>query len=58
MLTPVRDSANKVMPCQNGEFLFSLSNLQVFIVKGFEGDENLGYVVVQVLRLKMYHLGL
>ncbi|KAI4468676.1 autophagy-related 2 isoform a [Holotrichia oblita] len=55
MNTPVRDVATNVIPCQQGEFVFSVEDATVFSVSGYNGDTNLGYVCVQVKSAQLHH---
>ncbi|CAH0551837.1 unnamed protein product [Brassicogethes aeneus] len=55
MHTPVRDASSKVIPNQHGEFLLNVENAKVFVVSGYNGDDNLGYVCVQVHNAKLHH---
>ncbi|CAG9820878.1 unnamed protein product [Phaedon cochleariae] len=52
---PVRDLATNVIPGQQGEFLLNLEDANVFLVSGYKGDENLGYVCVQLHNAQLYH---
>lgn len=53
---PVRDvTTNNVIPGQQGEFLLSLEDANVFIVNGYKGDNHLGYVCVQVHNSQLHH---
>ncbi|XP_031632964.1 autophagy-related protein 2 homolog B [Contarinia nasturtii] len=56
--SPVRDSANRVIPGQQGEFVIKLENGSLFSVSSFRGDENLNYMCVQASAVEMYHIGL
>lgn len=58
MYAPVRDSANRVIPGQLGEFVIKLQTGYVFSVSGFRGNENLNYMCVQVASAEVYHIGL
>ncbi|XP_056630005.1 autophagy-related protein 2 homolog A [Diorhabda sublineata] len=55
MHPPVRDSGNNVIPGQQGEFLLSLEDANVFVVSGYKGDDTLGFVCVQLQNAKLYH---
>lgn len=56
--SPVRDSANRVIPGQQGEFVIKLQSGSLFSVSSFRGDENLNYMCVQAAAVEMYHIGL
>lgn len=56
--TPVRDSENRVLPGQYGEFIILADNLKLFSVNGFNGNENLAYLCVQAKNAEIYHCGL
>lgn len=58
MYTPVRDSANRVIPGQVGEFVIKAQNGCIFSVSGFHGNDNLNYVCVQLAAAEVYHIGL
>lgn len=56
LFTPVRDdSSNNVIPSQQGEFLLNVEDAKVFIVSGYKGDDNLGFVCVQVHKADLNH---
>ncbi|CAG9863843.1 unnamed protein product [Phyllotreta striolata] len=55
MNPPVRDSGNNVIPGQQGEFALNLNDANVFIVSGYKGDTNLGFVCVQLHNAQLYH---
>lgn len=57
MFTPVRDQATNVIPNQQGEFTVTVEDATVFTVSGYNGDENLGYVCLQVGNAQLYHCG-
>lgn len=42
---------------QQGELVINLSKANVFIVSGYKGDADLGYVCVQVNNAQLYHSG-
>lgn len=42
---------------QQGELVVNLRNANVFIVSGYKGDADLGYVCVQVNNAQLYHCG-
>ncbi|XP_050294529.1 autophagy-related protein 2 homolog A isoform X2 [Anthonomus grandis grandis] len=52
---PARDSTDNVIPGQEGELLLKVSNANVFIVSGYKGDTDLGYVCVQVNNAQLFH---
>ncbi|XP_060533459.1 autophagy-related protein 2 homolog B isoform X2 [Cylas formicarius] len=53
---PVRDTVtNNVIPGQQGEFVLNVNNADIFIVNGYRGDNNLGYVCVRVGGAQLYH---
>lgn len=55
---PAREAgSNNVMPGQQGEFLLNVEDANIFIVSGYEGDKNLGYVCVQVHTANLSHCG-
>lgn len=58
MYTPVRDSANRVIPGQNGEFVIKAQNGFVFSVSGYQGNDNLNYLCVQAAAAEVFHIGL
>lgn len=56
--TPVRCvTTNKVLPGLQGEFVLNFEKGSVFIVSSYQGDENLGYVCLQVGNAQLYHCG-
>ncbi|KAJ8968662.1 hypothetical protein NQ314_002185, partial [Rhamnusium bicolor] len=56
MNPPVRDvTTNNVIPGQQGEFLLSVDDASIFIVNGYKGDKDLGYVCVQVHNVQLHH---
>ncbi|XP_072387744.1 autophagy-related protein 2 homolog A isoform X1 [Diabrotica undecimpunctata] len=52
---PVRDSASNVIPGQQGEFFLNLEDANIFVVSGYKGDDNLGFVCVQLHNAQLYH---
>nr|CAI5847822.1 unnamed protein product [Callosobruchus analis] len=53
---PVREVSSKnVIPGQQGEFMLNLEDANVFVVSGYKGETNLGYVCVQVHNAQLYH---
>lgn len=58
MYSPVRDSANRVIPGQLGEFVIKAQNGYVFSVSSYRGNDNLNYVCVQAASAEVYHIGL
>lgn len=58
MYSPVRDSANHVIPGQLGEFVIKVNTAYVFSVNGFRGNENLNYMCVQACSAEIFHFGL
>lgn len=58
MYSPVRDSANHVIPGQSGEFVIKLIDAYVFSVSSFRGNENLNYMCVQASIVEIFHCGL
>ncbi|KAJ8924233.1 hypothetical protein NQ315_007024 [Exocentrus adspersus] len=53
---PFRDvTMNNVIPGQQGEFLLSLEDANIFIVSGYRGDSDLGYVCAQVHNFQLHH---
>lgn len=58
MYSPVRDSANHVIPGQLGEFVIKVNSASVFSVSGFRGNENLNYMCVQASAAEIFHFGL
>lgn len=58
MYSPVRDSANHVIPGQLGEFVIKINDACVFSVSGFRGNENLNYMCVQAAAAEVFHFGL
>lgn len=57
MNPPVRDSAGNVIPGQQGEFLLLVENAHLFVVSGYCGDDDLGYVCVQARDGHLHHCG-
>lgn len=57
MNPPVRDSGNNVIPGQQGEFVLNLDDANIFVVSGYKGDTNLGFVCVQLHNAQLYHCG-
>lgn len=55
MNPPVRDSGNNVIPGQQGEFVLNLDDANIFVVSGYKGDTNLGFVCVQLHNAQLYH---
>lgn len=56
LFTPVRDMAtNNVIPNQQGEFLLNVDDANIFIVSGYKGDTNLGFVCVQIHKVDLHH---
>lgn len=55
--TPVRDLSTNVIPNQQGEFCLLCNDALIFSVNGYDGDEDLGYVCVQVANAQLYHCG-
>ncbi|XP_025831922.1 autophagy-related protein 2 homolog B isoform X2 [Agrilus planipennis] len=53
--TPVRDTCLNVIPGQHGEFVFSVEDINVFIVSGYKGDNNLGYICVQAHDVQLHY---
>lgn len=58
MYSPVRDTANRVIPGQLGEFVIKAHNGYVFSVSSYRGNENLNYMCVQAAAAEVYHIGL
>ncbi|XP_037027616.1 autophagy-related protein 2 homolog B [Bradysia coprophila] len=58
MYSPVRDSQSHVIPGQLGEFVIKCNSAVVFSTNGYHGNENLGYVCLQVKSAEIYHFGL
>lgn len=46
-----------VLVGQQGELALHINNSKVFIVSGYKGDDDLGYVSVQVDDAQLYHCG-
>lgn len=40
-----------------GKFIIQTKNLELFIVNGYNGDENLAYVCIQVSNFEINHSG-
>lgn len=57
MNPPARDVATKVIPGQHGELLLVIEYAHLFVVNGYKGDNDLGYVCVQAKNVQMYHCG-
>lgn len=58
MYSPVRDSQNRVIPGQLGEFVIRLNSVMLFSVNGYKGDENLGYMCIEASAAELFHFGL
>uniref|UniRef100_A0A1B0D0K3 Autophagy-related protein 2 n=1 Tax=Phlebotomus papatasi TaxID=29031 RepID=A0A1B0D0K3_PHLPP len=58
MQAPVRDSKNLVIPEQFGEYVIRVDCLSLFTVKGYCGNENLGFVCLEVVDADLYHCGI
>uniref|UniRef100_A0A6B2EBD1 Autophagy-related protein 2 n=1 Tax=Phlebotomus kandelakii TaxID=1109342 RepID=A0A6B2EBD1_9DIPT len=58
MQAPVRDSKNLVIPEQFGEYVIRVDGLSLFTVKGYCGNENLGFVCLEVVDADLYHCGI
>lgn len=58
MYSPVRDSANHVIPGQLGEFVIKINSASVFSVSGYRGNENLNYLCVLASSAEVFHFGL
>uniref|UniRef100_A0A7G3AGM6 Autophagy-related protein 2 n=1 Tax=Lutzomyia longipalpis TaxID=7200 RepID=A0A7G3AGM6_LUTLO len=58
MQAPVRDSKNLVIPEQFGEYVIKVDCLSLFTVKGYCGNENLGFVCLEVVDADFYHCGI
>lgn len=58
MYSPVRDSANHVIPGQLGEFVIKVNSATVFSVSGYRGNENLNYLCVEAGSAEIFHFGL
>lgn len=55
---PARESgSNNVVPGQQAEFLLNVEDTNIFMVSGYEGDENLAYVCVQIHSANLSHCG-
>lgn len=55
---PAREQgSNNVMPGQQGEFLLSVEDANIFVVSGYQGNEHLSYVCVQVHNASVSHCG-
>lgn len=54
----LQDSANRVIPGQQGEFVIKLQSGSLFSVSSFRGNENLNYMCVQGCAVEVYHIGL
>ncbi|XP_066263102.1 autophagy-related protein 2 homolog B [Euwallacea similis] len=52
---PVRDISGNVIPGQQGELALHVNHATMFIVSGYKGDKDLGYVCVQVGDAQLYH---
>ncbi|KAL1512538.1 hypothetical protein ABEB36_002120 [Hypothenemus hampei] len=52
---PLRDTLGNIIPEQTGELLLNIIQTNVFIVNGYKGDSDLGYVCVQVKDAQLYH---
>lgn len=57
MNPPVRDSAGNVIPGQQGEFLLWIEKVHLFVVSGYCGDDDLGYICVQARDGHLHHCG-
>lgn len=58
MFPPARNANNQVIPEQHGELLLQAHRLKLLSVKGFCGNENLGYVCLDADNLSAKHCGL
>ncbi|XP_059616173.1 autophagy-related protein 2 homolog B-like [Phlebotomus argentipes] len=58
MQAPVRDSKNLVIPEQFGEYVIRVDGLSLFTVKGYCGNENLGFVCLEVIDADLFHCGI
>lgn len=45
------------MPGQQAEILLNVEDANIFVVSGYEGDENLSYICVQVHSANLFHCG-
>lgn len=52
-----RDSAGNVIPGQQGEFLLLVEGAYLFVVSGYCGDDDLGFVCVQAKNGNLHHCG-
>lgn len=57
MNPPGRDSAGNVIPGQHGEFLLLIENVHLFVVSGYCGDNDLGFVCIQAENGHLHHCG-
>ncbi|RZC41089.1 autophagy-related protein 2 A -like protein, partial [Asbolus verrucosus] len=56
MYAPVRDVvSNNVIPGQQGEFLINVEDATVFMVNGYMGDINLGFVCLEIHNAQLHH---
>lgn len=58
MFPPARNAYNQVIPEQHGELVLQAHRLKLLSVKGFCGNENLGYVCLDADNLSASHCGL
>lgn len=54
---PARDTSFNVIPGQHGELVLSVEDVQIFIVNGFKGDLDLGYVCLEAHDAQLHHCG-
>lgn len=52
---PVRDAASNVIPGQQGELFLKIKKASVYVVSGYKGDNDLGYVCVQLSDAHLFH---
>lgn len=55
---PVRNGQNLVIPEQFGELVIKATDLKLFSVRGFCGNDNLGYLCLDASQLEAFHCGL
>ncbi|XP_037892435.1 autophagy-related protein 2 homolog B [Glossina fuscipes] len=55
---PVRNTENHILPEVSGKFLFIMDKAKLFFVNGYQSNNNLAYLCLQVSEAQMYHCGI
>uniref|UniRef100_A0A1A9W3L6 Autophagy-related protein 2 n=1 Tax=Glossina brevipalpis TaxID=37001 RepID=A0A1A9W3L6_9MUSC len=58
LYVPVRNAENQILPEVSGKFLFIMDKLKLFFVNGYQSNDNLAYVCLQVSDTQIYHCGI